>query len=290
MPAEPLSADALWRSCDPEQFDFETTADLEVVHEVVGQERATDAVRFGMGIRKPGFHIYALGPEETDKERVIRGFLEERAAGEPVPPDICYVNNFDESHRPTALLMLPGKGSELAEDMDRVLEELRAGLEASFESEEYQTRRRAIEEEAGEEQEEALSELSDKAKEDGIALMRTPVGFAFAPMRDGEVLTPEALGELPEEDAESIKARIHELEKELQQVLRKIPMRQREVRDQVRELNREVAGYAVRDLLDELAASGSRPGAHGRERAAVHRPTRAAAGAAGDGGADGNGG
>jgi len=124
MATQPLAPDALWRSCDPEQFDFETTADLEVVHEVVGQERATDAVRFGMGIRKPGFHIYALGPEETDKERVIRKFLEERAAGEPVPPDICYVNNFDESHRPTALLMPPGKGSELAEDMDRVLEEL----------------------------------------------------------------------------------------------------------------------------------------------------------------------
>jgi lon-related putative ATP-dependent protease len=252
MATEPLSADALWRSCDPEQFDFETTADLEIVHEVVGQERATDAVQFGMGIRKPGFHIYALGPEETDKERVIRKFLEERAAGEPVPPDICYVNNFDESHRPTALLMPPGKGSELAEDMDRVLEELRAGLEAAFESEEYQTRRRAIEEEAGEEQEGALSELSDRAKEDGIALMRTPVGFAFAPVRDGEVLTPEELGKLPEADAESIKARIRELEAELQQVLRKVPMRQRKVRDQVRELNREVAEYAVRDLLDEL--------------------------------------
>jgi lon-related putative ATP-dependent protease len=252
MPILPLSPDALWRSCDSEQFDFETTADLEVVHEVVGQERATDAVRFGMGIRKPGFHIYALGPEETDKERVIRRFLEERAAGEPVPTDICYVNNFDESHRPTALLMPPGKGSELANDMDRVLEEVRAGLEAAFESEEYQTRRRALEEEAGEEQEEALSELSDRARQDGIALMRTPVGFAFAPVRDGEVLTPEELGELPEADAESIKARIRELEAELQQVLRKIPMRQREVRDQVRELNREVAGYAVRDLLDEL--------------------------------------
>jgi lon-related putative ATP-dependent protease len=252
MSTQPLAPDALWRNCDPEQFEFETTADLEVVHEVVGQERATDAVRFGIGIRKPGFHIYALGPEETDKERVIRKFLEERAAGEPVPPDICYVNNFDESHRPMALLMPPGKGSGLAEDMNRVLEELRAALEAAFESEEYQTRRRAIEEEAGEEQEEALSELSDRAKEEGIALMRTPVGFAFAPVRDGEVLTPEDLGKLPNEEAESIKARIGELETELQQVLRKMPRRQRELRDQVRELNREVAEYALRDLLDEL--------------------------------------
>ena len=252
MPAQALSPDALWRSCDPEQFDFKTTADLEVVHEVVGQERATDAVRFGMGIRKPGFHIYALGPEQTDKERVIRKFLEERAAGEPVPPDICYVNNFDESHRPIALLMPPGSGVELAADMDRVLEELRAALEAAFESEEYQTRRRAIEEEAGEEQEEALSGLSERAKEEGIALMRTPVGFAFAPVRDGEVLTPEDLDKLPDEEAESIKARIGELEAELQQVLRKMPRRQREVRDQVRALNREVAEYAVRDLLDEL--------------------------------------
>ena len=252
MPTEPLGADALWQSCDPSQFDFETTADLEAVHEVVGQERATNAVQFGMGIRKPGFHIYALGPEETDKERVVRQFLEERAAGEPPPSDICYVDNFEESYRPKALTLPAGRGSALAGDMDRVLEELRVGLEAAFESEEYQTRRRAIEEEAGEAHEEALSELSDKAKEGDIALMRTPVGFAFAPIRDGEVLSSEELSQLPDEEAEAIKARIEELEQELQQVLRQIPRRQREVRDQVRELNREVAEYAVRDLLDEL--------------------------------------
>ncbi|UCG76119.1 MAG: AAA family ATPase [Gemmatimonadota bacterium] len=258
MPVQPLDARSLWRSCDPEQFDFATTAQLEDIQEVVGQERATDAVRFGMGIRKPGFHIFALGPEEADMQRVVRRFLEERAAGEPVPPDICYVDNFEESHRPTALILPAGKGSELAQDVNRVLEELRAGLEAAFESEEYQARRRGIEEEAGEEHEQALSELSDKAKAQGLALMRTPVGFAFAPVRDGDVLSSEELSQLSEEATEALQARIERLEEELQQVLHQIPRRQREVRDRVRELNREVAEFAVRDLLDELRSKYER--------------------------------
>ncbi len=254
MPVTPLDPDRLWARCDPDRFDFETTSDLEAVHEVVGQERATGAVRFGIGIRKPGFHIFALGPEEADKGRVIRQFLEDRAGSEPVPPDICYVDNFEESHRPIALTLPAGKGAELAAEMDRVLEELRVGLEAAFESEEYQTRRRAIEEEAGETHEQALSELNEKAKEQGVALMRTPVGFAFAPVRDGEVLSSEELEKLPEGEVEAIRGRIEKLEEELQSLLRQMPRRQREVRDQVRALNQEVAEFALRDLLDELRA------------------------------------
>ena len=63
----PLSAAALCWRCLPEHFTFETTDDLEDLGEVIGQERAIEAIRFAVGMRRPGYNLYALGPEGTGK-------------------------------------------------------------------------------------------------------------------------------------------------------------------------------------------------------------------------------
>jgi lon-related putative ATP-dependent protease len=251
-PPERLDAESLCRRCDPETFDFETTEELEDLSDVIGQPRASEAVRFGLGIRGEGFHIFALGPEDTDKRSLVRHFVESRAAGEPPPFDLCYVNNFTESHRPRALRLPPGTGRGLATDMERFLDELKAGLQSAFESEEYQGRIQAVKEEAGQEHQEALDELAERAKAQNLALLRTPLGFVFAPMKGDEILPPDELDELTDEAKEKLESTIQGMQEELQHILRQIPRRQREVRESLRELHREMARFAVRDLLEEL--------------------------------------
>ena len=89
-----LDAAALYARCDPAEFGFETTAELEdLVGEVVGQSRAMDAVRFGVEVGREGYNVFALGPPGTGKRTLVRCFVEERAAGEPPPPDFAYVIN-----------------------------------------------------------------------------------------------------------------------------------------------------------------------------------------------------
>ena len=247
-----LDPDRLYRAADPDAFGFETTDDLETVTDIVGQARAARAVRFGIGVRGDGFNIFALSREDTDRRTLVRHLVEERAAEDQVPADICYVNDFDEPHRPALLRLPPGIGAEWSRDMDRVLEELRPALSAAFESEEYQTRRQAVQEEVGEEHQEALESLQEKARERGLALVRTPSGFVFAPVEDEEVVSPEKLESYEEEKRQRLEAAIEELQEELQRILRQVPGQQREARKRLRELNREVARYALRDLLEEL--------------------------------------
>lgn len=158
-----LDADALFTRTDPERLGFETTADVEEVHELVGQARVMQAIRFGIGVRGRGFNIYALGAEETDKRTVVLHHLEDRAADEPVPPDLCYVNDFDDPHRPRALKVPAGVGRRLSKAVDDFLDDLVAGLKGAFESEEYQARKQAVQEEAEKEQQEALEELQKPA-------------------------------------------------------------------------------------------------------------------------------
>jgi lon-related putative ATP-dependent protease len=247
-----LDTEALYQCCDPEQFEFETTADLEDLAEVVGQSRAVEALQFGIGIQREGYNIFALGPVGTGKRSLVRQFFQKQASVEPTPSDWCYVHNFEQPHKPRTLRLPAGKGAELRQDMKELVEELRAALSAAFESEEYQTRRQIIEEEFKERQQQAFETLQQRARERGLTLLRTPAGLALAPMREGEVLSPEELQNLPQEEREHLEADAEELQEELQKILRQVPRWQREARERMKNLNRDMTNFAVGGLIDEL--------------------------------------
>ena len=247
---DPLAPDTLRQRCRPDAFSFETTADLPGSTRVVGQERAIDALSFGIAMQSEGYNVFALGPSGTGRRDLIRHLLDDAAADEPTPPDWCYVNNFDEPREPQALKLPAGRGHALKDDIDDLIEDLKTAVPAVFESEEYQRRRQLVQEEVREDQEQAFEDLQERAREDDIALLRTPQGFAFAPIRDGEVVSPEDIESMPEEERDAVQERIEELQDELQDILRKIPERERESRKRLDELNREMVGYAVNDLID----------------------------------------
>jgi len=247
-----LEAAQLYQRTDPEQFAFETTADLDDLEDPIGQSRAVEAMEFGTGIERKGFNVFALGPTGMDKRAFVRQFFEGQAQDEPVPSDWCYVNNFEEQHKPRAIRLPPGKGVQLRQDMEQVVEELRTALAAAFESEEYQTRRQVITEEFKERQEQAFKGLQEQAQERDFTVLRTPAGLAFAPVRDGEVLSREEVEKLSEEQRQRLEQEAEALQEELQKILRQMPSWQREMREKTRELDHEVAGFAVGGLMDEV--------------------------------------
>jgi lon-related putative ATP-dependent protease len=248
----PLAARQLRRRCDPAQFDFETTAGLEDLNEVLGQDRAVEAIRFGIGIQREGYNLFALGPSGTGKRTTIRQFLDQKAAAEPIPPDLCYVNNFEQPYKPRLLRLPPGEGSVLRKDMEQLIEELRTSIPTAFESEDYRTRKQEVEEEFKERQEKAFGEVQKQAQERGIALIRTPVGLAFAPLKEGQVVSPDEFQKLPEEERKKVEADIEQLQGQLQDAIAQVHQWEREAREKVKELDREIAMFAVGHLIDEL--------------------------------------
>jgi lon-related putative ATP-dependent protease len=247
-----LSPDALRQRFDPSDFDFETTDDLPAETEVVGQDRAVEALNFGMNIDAEGYNVFALGPTGTGRRELVQHLLEEDAAEEETPSDLCYVNNFDDEREPQALQLPAGRGCELKEDVDDLIEALQTALPGTFESEEYQSRREMIQEEVREGQEVALEDLQERAREDNIALIRTPQGFVFTPIQNGEVVPPEDVESMPEEERDAIEEKIEGYQEELQNILQKVPEYQREARQRIEELNEEMAALVVDDLIDEL--------------------------------------
>lgn len=248
---DPLDPDLLWRVCDPDSLGFQTTEELSGGERWVGQDRLTSALRFGLGVQGGEYHIFALGPRETDKRIPVETILREHSEGAPVPPDLCYVRNFEDPYRPRLLILTPGQGAELGRAMDEFVSELEPALVAAFESEEYQNRRQALQEAVQEEQGEEFEELREKARDKGFALIRTPGGFGFLPRgEDGDVMEEEEIRALSEEEKSEYQERVEGLQSELQAILRTVPARQREVHAEIRKLDREIATYAVSELVE----------------------------------------
>ncbi len=251
LPGE-LPADALRRACDPSQFTFETTAELTEPAEVLGQARAVDAIAFGIGITREGYNLYAMGPEGIGRRTIVRAFLEREAPRRDVPSDWCYVFNFETAHRPRAIALPPGRASKFQADMAHLVEDLRTAIPAVFESDEYRNRRQEIESQLGEQQESAIGTVGEHAKAQGIALLRTPGGFGFAPIKGDGVMGSKEFAKLPEEEQRRMERAIAELQKELERAIHEMPKWRREAQRRLRELNREVIRNVVATLIEEL--------------------------------------
>ena len=249
---QPLSASALHRACDPAQLPFVTTAELDEGDQPVGQDRAVQSIRFAIGMRHRGFNLFALGPEGTGRRSLVMQFLGQAAAGRPVPDDWVYVNNFSDGHKPKALRLPAGRARGLKKDMAALVTELQVAIPAAFEAEEYRNRRQVIEEGLKDRQEEAFGDIHRQAAEKRVALVRTPVGLALAPMKDGEVLSPDEFKQLPEEQQQVFKADLTELQERLEETLKQMPRWERETRVRLRELDQEVVGYAISHLMEDL--------------------------------------
>ncbi|MEQ8699154.1 MAG: AAA family ATPase [Bauldia litoralis] len=253
-PLTSLAPDALRRRCDPASLGFKTTDEIEPTDAVVGQPRAVEAVSFGIGIKRHGYNLFCLGQTGTGKHGIVRDFLERAAGDMPEPPDICYVHNFDEPHKPIALRLPSGRALPLRAAMIQLLRDLRAGIPRAFEADEYQSRRAAIEQAFQERHQEAFGELEKIAHEKGILILRSPNGIMFAPGSDGEPIKPEVFNKLPEEERNRFREDIEALQERMTETMRRAPAWEKEAREKLVGLNREVARSVVTHLIGAVRA------------------------------------
>src|SRR5450759_3688036 len=251
LPA-PLPVEELAHRCDARQFNFATTAELEDIGVIPGQERATDAIELAVGIERDGYNLFVMGPAGCGRYRLVCQKIEARAKGAPRPSDWVYVNNFVHPHRPIAIELPPGRGAGLRTDMARLVEELRSNIPAVFEGDEYRSKADSIDAEFKERHEKAFSALGDEAIAQGVALLRTPAGFSFAPVKDGEVTGADEFAKLPEAEQQRIKEAIEALQAKLERLIRDTMRWRKERLERIRELNREMTLFAVGHLVDEL--------------------------------------
>ncbi len=250
---KPLAAGSLRPACDPKGLGFKSTDELEPIDRLIGQDRALGAIRFGTSIDRPGYNMFVLGPQGSGRHTAILSYLKRKAADAPAPDDWVYVHNFTTAHCPQALRLPAGTAVPFRDAMAELVEDLRGAIPSQFQSDEYREKRRAIDADIEETQEKAFEELRKKAESHNVGILRTPMGFALAPMHDGQVLKPEVFNALPVEERQAIEATIDELQKDLAAILERLPLLEKHRREKIRNLNAELTGMIVDASIKAVA-------------------------------------
>lgn len=242
----PLSVDALYRSCNLENLDFETTASLPDFDGLFGQDRAVDALRFGVGIKKSGFNVFVLGPSGSGKHTLVKQLLAESADGGSRASDWCFVNNFERPQQPIAIAFPAGEGSRFAQTMAALIATLAREIPAVFETPDYLTRINKIERDLRDEQDKALDGLRATAREKGLALVRTDNGFAFTPIGAPDALASELSVDASPDEQRRLEKTVDELQTQLREMLRQAPS----WRTDARQATSEIESSTARSIID----------------------------------------
>ena len=252
MSISKLRSEHLYAKCDPKKFDFTTTAELEERLSALGQDRALSAVEIGINIKSKGYNLFCLGPEGTGKTSLVKRVLEREAKKRPTPDDWAYVYNFDEPYRPHAIHFAPGTATTFAKEVDELIENLSNSIPAIVESDEYKASLSIIKEKYKQKKEEYIKVLQKKAKGKSVTLLHMPVGLVVAPVKNGEVLSPEAFDELPEDEKKSLIDDLNLMQEEIEKTAQDMPRWEDKQRKEIANLKEKFIKSAVKDPIDEL--------------------------------------
>jgi lon-related putative ATP-dependent protease len=247
-----LPVEKLRNICDVNFLHCESTKDLVPLSEIIGQERAVRALKFGLGIKNHGFNVYVAGNPGTGRKTAVKNFVEAQAKAQPVPPDWCYVNNFGNQYEPKAIMLPPGKGKEFREDMKNFIENVKTALPKAFESDDYVARREATIKGLEDQRKQLIDELSVKAQGEGFVIQTTPIGILLVPVLDGKPLSEEEMLALPQKTKDRIAEKREALETEFRNTMRQLIDMERKIHEALKKLNKEVALYALGNQVESL--------------------------------------
>ncbi len=165
---------------------------------MIGQERAVQAIDFGLNMQDPGYNIFVTGLASTGKSTIVRDLVSKHAKNLPTPLDLCLVNNFKDEFRPRAIALSPGKAIQFSKKMNRAVERLKKELPAVFEDEAYLKKLSKIKNKHSEKLNDLFDKLQAYAAKKNLYIEQTETDFQTIPVVNGQPITPEEFNSLPD--------------------------------------------------------------------------------------------
>jgi lon-related putative ATP-dependent protease len=253
-----VPAKLLRRECNPDLFDFECTKDLAPLREFIGQDRAINAINFGLAMNHDGYNIYVAGLTGTGKTSAVKTYLSKIIDGKKVlkqarpPLDWCYIHNFVDADRPQIITLPQGKGKLFEDQIKNLMNRLKDDLTKAFSSEDYVEQRKKSAEESQEAQQKLLMELRDEAQEQGFMLQVTSSGPAFFPIANGKPMSQEEFLALSEEERKKLEEKRAELVKKLESTYEKAQELEKQTAEKIMNVDKNLADNIVSRRFAEL--------------------------------------
>ncbi len=218
----------------------------------VGQDRAREALDFGLGIEAKGYNLYVMGEQATGRFTLVKDYISRHVAKRKTPDDWCYINNFDEEREPFLLRLAPGESKHLNKDVSSLLDEILDTFPAAFDNPGYQRRKAAISREFDRRYQTAIDQVEKIAQSKKVALYEDNGAISFSPIVKGEPITDAEFAKLSDDQRQHFYSLINDLETHLAEALIELPQWKRQSSEKLRQLKQETVEQGIRPLLKEL--------------------------------------
>jgi lon-related putative ATP-dependent protease len=275
-----LSPEQVRNECDPTQLAFETAAQLPEPHEMPGQQRAYESIRFALAMTEGSYHLFVSGEPGSGRLTSTLAAVQAAAASGPAASDWCYVHHFERPGEPLAIRLAVGGGPSLAHDVDSYVTACRRELRRAFRSDGYRTQRSVVLKELQSRHARLIEQLQAEALSHGLLVQPTPEGLMMVAVKrvsrapqtnhpasgdsaraeDGpaqaslEPVTPEEFAALSEAEQEHLRSERSLVEDAVARTMPQLEVIQDEARARLQELDRVVARQAVERLTAAILA------------------------------------
>ena len=236
-----------------EDFDFETTKDIEKLNGIIGQVRAVEALDFGIHIQNDGYNIYVSGESGTGRKSYSLSLIEKVAKNKKVHRDYVYVFNFLKPDEPIALSFQPGEGKTFKKDMEFFINRIIKEIPKSFSGSEYESRYQDIIMKFEQLSGAYLAELNLVAQDKGIKFVPSPKGLMSFPIKeDGTNYQEEEYNALEPEKIEEIQENSKSLAKDFNEYMNKMKELDLKISDKIAHLERQVVDKIVSYYISDM--------------------------------------
>lgn len=240
-----LTVDELCSGCSLEDLNFESTEELIPLQGVIGQDRASRSLDFGLSMRKRGYNIYVSGNWGSGRNSYVRQITEEKAIKEEAPKDWLYVNNFKNSHNPLAISVDTGTGKEFIKQVEKIINFLRKEIENVFNSKDYENAKAGLIQEYNVNNQNIINELNDIGAQYGFKFSQTEKGLVSIPLKDGEAMSEEEYRAISDDEYEQLRSNSNKLSIETVDLFNKLRFEEEELRRKIKNLEERMGRRIV---------------------------------------------
>ncbi len=218
----------------------------------IGQQRAREALDFGLGIEANGYNLYVMGEHATGRYTLVHEHITRSVSSVPTPDDWCFINNFEDEREPFVLRLPPGESKKLHKELDGLIDELLDTFPAAFDNPGYQRKKAAIAREFDQRYDHAIDQVEALAQAQGVALYEESGAISFSPILEGKPITDADFANLDDSQRQHFYQLIDSLEDKLSDALIELPQWKRHSSEQLRMLKRDTAEQGIKPLLKNL--------------------------------------
>ncbi len=253
-----LSYKELKMVCNPDRFEFASTAELDPIDTGIGQDRGIKALEFGLNVDVRGYNLYVEGPSGVGKTMYTRNYLDIISKKKKTPQDWCYIYNFDNPNEPVAVSLPAGGGKEFCDLMDHFIDDVKVDIKSTFNNEEFEKERALIKQEFEDKRNLLMEKLNQKSSEYGFQVKASQTGIYMMPVMNGKAIAEEEFNKLDENIKKEYEDKSGIVQQHIMEAIGEIKSIERESAQKIEEWQSNVALLTVNTHINYIKSKYKR--------------------------------